>query len=396
MRIPGTRQTIDQADIDAVTVALQSDFLTTGPGVTEFENAFATATDSRFAVAVNSGTAALHAAMFATGVGELSGGLETDEVIVPAISFVATANAVLYQNAKPVFADVESDTLRIDVDDVQRKITSRTKAIIAMDYAGQPCDYAALRELADRHRLLLIADACHSLGAQVGARKVGSLADVTCFSLHPAKQITTCEGGVATTDDKEVASRIRAFRNHGIPTDHRARERKITHQYSMESLGYNCRLSDVQCALGLSQLGRLAEFTAKRNRLASLYDSLLADCGFAAPLRTEDSVDHARHLYVVAWNQDAAGCDRDQAFDSLRRQGIGVNVHYRPIYDHPYYQRLIARGQIQSPQCHVADDVYGRVLSLPIFPTMTEKEVCLVVDTLKSVATIQSTTKVAA
>jgi len=401
MRIPGTRQTIDQADLDAVACALQRDLLTTGPGVAEFENAFAEVTDSRFAIAMNSGTAALHAAICAAGIGELSGGLAEDEVIVPAISFVATANAVLYQNAKPVFADVESDTLRIDPADVRRKITSRTKAILAMDYGGQACDYSALQEIADEFGLLLLADACHSLGGKVlgpsGARKVGSLVDVSCFSLHPAKQITTCEGGVATTDDSDLASRMKAFRNHGIPTDHRARERKITHQYSMESLGYNFRLSDVQSALGLSQLDRLKEFTSRRQHLTSHYDSLLSECDFATPLVTDPSNEHARHLYVVKWESAASGCSRDDAFSLMRQSGIGVNVHYRPIFDHPFYQRLIARGAIAAPVCPTAEQVYTQVLSLPIFPAMTESEVHEVVSGLKSVtATRSSRTKVAA
>ncbi len=401
MRIPGTRQTIDQGDLDAVTCALQRDLLTTGPGVAEFESAFAQATGARFAVALNSGTSALHAAVCAAGIGESSGGSAEDEVIVPAISFVATANAVLYQNAKPVFADVESNTLRIDPADVRRKITSRTKAILAMDYAGQPCDYAALQEIADQHGVLLLADACHSLGGKVSAnhstKKVGSLADVSCFSLHPAKQITSCEGGVATTNDESLAARMKAFRNHGISTDHRAREKRITHQYAMESLGYNYRLSDVQSALGLSQLHRLEKFTARRQHLAGLYDSLLGECDFVAPLESDAADGHARHLYVVKWKPEIAGCSRDQAFTAMRKSGIGVNVHYQPIFEQPYYQRLIVKGAIEAARCPTARQVYSQILSLPIFPTMTQAEVHDVVSSLKSVAaTWRRKTEVAA
>lgn len=386
MKIPGTKQTIDRCDIDAVAAALNGDYLTTGPGVAEFETAFAEATESRYAIAVNSGTAALHASMFAAGIGERSGGAATDEVIVPAISFVATANVALYQNAKPVFADLDPDTLLIDLADVERKITPRTKAIIAMDYGGQPCDYIALRAIADRHGLLLVSDACHSLGGRFQGRAVGSLADMSCFSLHPAKQITTLEGGMVTTDDPDMVAKIRAFRNHGITTDHRQRQKKVTHRYSMESLGHNYRLSDVQCALGQSQLKRLSQFTAQRNLVALTYDQLLQDCEFVKPLRVLHNVSHARHLYVVHWDEGLAKCSRDDAFESLRRQGIGANVHYRPIYDQPFYQRLIEDGTLATPQCPVADFAYQAILSLPIFPNMTDPQIHKVVNTMMTIA----------
>lgn len=384
MNIPGTRQTIEEDDVQAIADAMRESLLTTGPRVEEFENAFAKATKTRFAVAVNSGTAALHAAIHACGVRREDSA--DDEVIVPAISFVATSNVALYQGAKPVFADVEADTLRIDVQDVERKITSNTKAIIAMDYGGQPCDYAALRAIADKHRLMLIADACHSLGGSLGSRRVGSLADCSCFSLHPAKQITCGEGGMITTDDQDLAMEMRAFRNHGIGSNHRQRQKQATHRYTMETLGYNYRLTDVQSALGLSQLKKLADFTRRRNEVAAVYDDLLQGCEFLKPLATVPGIKHARHLYVVKWNEEACGLSRDEAFRQLRDRGIGVNVHYQPIYQQPYYQRLIESNEIDSATCPVADEAYESILSLPVFPTMTLREISYVVESLHEVA----------
>lgn len=383
MNIPGTRQTIEEDDVQAIADAMRESLLTTGPRVEEFENAFAKATKTRFAVAVSSGTAALHAAVHACGVRREDSAF--DEVIVPAISFVATANVALYQGAKPVFADLESDTLRIDVQDVERKITSNTKAIIAMDYGGQPCDYAALRAVADKHRLMLISDACHSLGGSFGARRVGSLADCSCFSLHPAKQITCGEGGMITTDDQDLASEMHAFRNHGIGSNHRQRQKQATHRYTMETLGYNYRLTDVQSALGLSQLKKLSDFTRRRNEVAAVYDDLLEGCEFIDPLTTVQGVKHARHLYVIKWNEEACGVSRDEAFRALRDRGVGVNVHYQPIYQQPYYQRLIANNEIAAAVCPVADEVYQSILSLPVFPTMTLREISYVVESLHDV-----------
>ena len=382
MKIPGTRQTIDEDDVQAITDAMRENLLTTGPRVEEFENAFARTVGTRFAVAVNSGTAALHAAAHACGIGTGS----NDEVIVPAISFVATANVALYLNAKPVFADIEPDTLRIDVADIERKISPNTKAIIAMDYGGQACDYAALRDLTDRYNLMLISDACHSLGGSLGARPVGSLADCTCFSLHPAKQITCGEGGVITTDDQDLAAKMKAFRNHGIGSNHRQRQREVTHRYRMEALGFNYRLTDIQCALALSQLKKLGRFTSQRNEVANVYDDLLRDCEFLNPLKTVRGVGHARHLYVVKWNELTCGVSRDEAFRALRDLGIGVNVHYQPIYQQPFYQQQINESEIATPDCPAADAAYEEILSLPVFPGMTLHEISHVVESLHSVA----------
>ena len=377
--LPYGKQTIEKDDIEAVVAALDSGWLTTGPRVSEFESEFATITDSQCAVALSSGTAALHAAMFAANIG--TG--ENDEVIVPAISFVATANAAVYLGAKPVFADVEPNTLLIDVQDVKRKITPNTRAIVAMDYAGQPCDYPALRKIANEHNLVLISDACHSLGARQNEKPVGSLADFSCFSLHPIKQITTGEGGMVTTKCEAAAERMKSFRNHGITTDFRQRAKKATHQYDMTSLGFNYRLTDIQCALGLSQLKKLDRFTRRRNDVARFYASLLETVAFAEPLHLHHGNEHAYHLFVVKWDEAESTIKRDTVFRLMRERGIGVNVHYQPIYQHPFY---VERFGDQSGCCPVAETVYQQILSLPMFPGLVESDIRRVVSELRDIA----------
>jgi len=249
--IPYGRHLLDESDISAVDEVLHSDWLTTGSRVDEFETAVADYVGALSAVAVSSGTAALHCALVAAGIGV------NDEVIMPALTFIADASMVATQGGRPVLVDVNREDLLIDVDAIEDKITSRTKALLAVDYAGQPCDYVALRRLADRYKLCLIADGCHALGASQAGRKVGSLADMTTFSFHPVKHITTGEGGMVVTDSVEFAEKIRKFRNQGITVDHQQRAQTATWDYDIESFGYNYRLTDFQSALGLSQLAKL-------------------------------------------------------------------------------------------------------------------------------------------
>jgi perosamine synthetase len=385
------KHTIDEDDIEAVIEVLRSDWLTTGPLVQQFESAFATATNSVHAVSVSSGTAALHAAICASRVGNFSKSIrhpeQPDEVIVPAITFVATANSVLHSGAKPVFADVDPSTLLIDPADVLAKVTDRTRAIIAVDYAGQPCDYAALREIADRHNLVLIADACHSLGGSLNARPVGCLADFSCFSLHPVKQITAGEGGVVTTDDGTAAKRMRSFRNHGINYDHHQRQKLHDHRYAMNELGFNYRLSDIQCALANSQLKKLTWYTQCRNRVASQYDQRLSRIPGIKPLHQKTGAQHAFHLYVVQCDCEALGMTRDELFTELRKRGIGVNVHYEPVFRHPFYQSYLGG---EDPRCPNAEKAFAEILSLPIFPTITEQEVQQVVDAIAESTSVES------
>ena len=367
--LPYGKQEISDADVKAVVEALCSGWLTTGPRVSEFETAFAQWCGAKQGVAVNSGTAALHAAMRAIQI------KPSEEVIVPAITFAASANAAIYEGGVPVFADVEPDTLLIDPVSVARKITPNTRAIVAVDYAGQPADYDALRALARDRNIALIADACHAPGARYKGRKTGTLADISCFSFHPVKHLTTCEGGMALTDDAAMAAHMRRFRNHGIDSDHRSREKSGTFSYDMRELGYNYRLPDVQCALGLAQLKRLSGWVAARQAIAALYDQALAGMAQVTPLKTHEDRTHAYHLYVVKL---ADGIDRDRVFARLRADGIGANVHYAPVHLHSFYRQR-GYGPGIAP---VAESVSGRLLTLPLFPAMTAADVHRVVAVL--------------
>lgn len=366
MMLPYGRQWLDEDDIAAVVEVLRSDWLTTGPKVAEFEQAFADFVGAREAVAVSNGTAALHAAMHAIGIG--SG----DEVIVPAMTFAASANCVVFQGGTPVFADVEPDTLLLDPAQVEAKITPRTKAIIAVDYTGQPCDYDALRAIADKHGLILVADACHALGGSYKGRRVGSLADLNIFSFHPVKHITTGEGGMITTDDPALARRMRVFRNHGITSDHRQREQQGSWFYEMVDLGYNYRLTDFQCALGMSQLRKLPGWVARRQEIARRYDAAFAEMPAVEPLRVRADVSHAYHLYVIRLDVTPLRATRAEVFAALRAEGIGVNVHYIPVHLHPFYRQ---RFSTRPGDCPVAEAVYERLLSLPIFPSMSNRDI---------------------
>ena len=358
--IPYGRQTINDDDIAAVVKVLRSDWLTTGPVVERFEADICAYTGARYGVAVSNGTAALHAAMFALNIGP------GDEVIVPPMTFAASANCVIYQGGRPVFADVDAETLLVDPAAVEAAITPRTKAVIGVDYAGQPCDWDALRALADKHHLALVADGCHALGASLGGRKVGALADITVFSFHPVKHITTGEGGMAVTDDETLAARMRAFRGHGITTTASQREKSGAWFYEMTELGYNYRITDFQCALGSSQLKKLDGWIAKRNELARAYDAALAGQETVRPLTHRENVRHAYHLYVVRTP------NRDEVFRRLRANGIGANVHYVPVHLHPYYRQVVGT---REGLCPVAEAAYREILTLPLWPGMTEFDI---------------------
>lgn len=374
--IPYGRQWIDEDDIAAVVEVLRSDWLTTGPKIIRFEEALAKAFGTAYAVAVCNGTAALHTAMFALGIGE------GDEVIVPSMTFAATANAVVFQGGTPVFADVDPATLLVDTAQVKKKITARTKAIIAVDYAGQPCDYDSLQTLSQQNGLHLIADACHSPGGSYRGRPVGSLAEMSTFSFHPVKHITTGEGGAITTDDAQLARRMRLFRNHGITTDHYQRDQQGSWFYEMVDLGYNYRLTDIQCALGLSQLGKLPQWIKRRQKIAQQYDNTLATLTGVAPLQVRPEVSHAYHLYMIQVDLERFTVDRGSIFNAFREAGVMVNVHYIPVHLHPYYR---AKWKTGPGMCPVAEAAYSRLITLPIFPRMTDADVSFVIETIKRI-----------
>jgi perosamine synthetase len=371
--LPYGHQTVDPDDVRIVVDVLQSDWLTTGPKVREFERAFARFVGAGEAVAVSSGTAALHAAMNVLGVG--SG----DEVIVPTMTFAATANCVLYQGGRPVFADVDPQTLLVDTRSLEAKITPRTRAIIAVDYAGQPCDYDNLGAIAERHGLALVADACHSLGGSYKGRSVGTLADLNVFSLHPVKAMTTGEGGMITTASFETAHGIRRFRNHGITSDHFEREQMGSWLYEMVDLGYNYRLSDIQCALGLTQIAKLPGWLARRRAIAHRYDLAFAPLPGVHTLRVGKDIQHGYHLYVVELDLDRFNVDRQRIFAALRAEGIGVNVHYLPVHLHPFYREALGT---RPGMCPSAETAYEKILSLPLFPAMRDKDVDDVIEAM--------------
>lgn len=363
--IPYARQWIDEDDIAAVVDVLRSDWLTTGPKVEEFEGALAQVAETRHAVTFSSGTAALHGMMHALEIGP------GDEVLVPAMTFAASANCIVYQGGRPIFVDVEPETLLLDVADAARKITPRTRAILAVDYAGQPCDYDPLSALAHRHNLALLADACHSLGGSYRSRPVGSLALMSAFSFHPVKHVAAGEGGAVTTNDAELAERLRRFRNHGIATDHRERERRGSWHYEMIQLGFNYRLSDLHCALGISQLAKLRPGLERRREIAARYDESFKASSEIHPLSVRPDLEHAYHLYV------ARVANREAVYNSLRASGIGVNVHYLPVHLHPFYQARFGTGK---GLCPVAEAAAEEVLSLPLYPKMSDQVVAQVVD----------------
>ncbi len=373
--IPYSRQNIGEDDIAAVVEVLRSDWLTTGPKVAEFEAAFAKFCGTREAVAVSNGTAALHCVTHVLGLGP------GDEVLVPAITFVASANAARYVGATPIHCDVDEVTLLLDPADVERKITPRTKAIVAVDYAGQACDYDALVHLARHHNLALIADACHALGGDIEGRPVGSLADFSTFSFHPVKPMTTGEGGMITTDNVEAAARMRVFRNHGITSDFRSREQAGTWAYDMSEVGQNYRLTDLQSALGISQLKKLPAWVVERQALADRYRENLKGAAAIAPLGVRPGVSHAYHLFVVELINQAEGL-RDEVFKAMRARGIGVNVLYRPIYNHT---ALAGEREQNPPRCPVAERAAARILALPLYPGLSPDKVDFICKELNEV-----------
>ena len=366
--IPYGRQWLDDDDVAAVVQALRGDWLTTGPAVEAFEKALAERVGAKHVVAVNSGTAALHAAYFAAGVGP---GLE---VITTPITFAATSNAALYLGGKPVFVDVCRDTLNLDPELIEAAITARTRVLAPVDYAGHPADLDPIIEIARARGLAVVEDASHALGAVYRGRPIGSVAGLTTFSFHPVKHIATGEGGAVATNSDEMAERVHFFRNHGITSTFRDRERMGGWFYEMQYLGFNYRISDINCALGLSQLRKLDRFLARRREIAHTYDQSFADVAEVERPARRPEVEHAYHLYPIRLAGSAAA-RRKQVFQRLRGAGIGVNVHYLPVPWHPYYQRL----GYQRGQWPVAEEAYERLLSLPMFPAMSDEEVGRVV-----------------
>ena len=363
--LPYGKQFVDQKDINAVIDVLKSDWLTTGPTIVEFEKQFAKQVDAAHGVAVNSGTAGLHCAVYAAGIGP------GDEVITSPITFMATANCIRYQGAKVVFADVDPDTLNIDPEKIKECLGPKTKAIIAVDFTGQPADLAAIGEITQDNDLVFIEDAAHALGATYKKRSVGSIADMTTFSLHPVKHITTGEGGLVVTNDSEFAERLRRFRNHGIIQDFHQRQKQGTWVYDMDEVGYNYRLPELNSALGISQLQKLPGMLVRRQEIAARYNEAFSGAPqLTLPVGHSDC-QSSWHLYVIKLNLSTLNTDRDEIFQALRAENIGVNVHYIPVPWLAYYQKL----GYKKGSWPVAESMYYRLISLPVWPGMTDDDI---------------------
>lgn len=374
--LPYGRQWIEEDDIQAVVDTLRGDFLTTGPAVDAFEQAIAQYVGARYAVSFSNGTAALHGACFAAGIGE------GDEVITTPMTFAASANCVLYQNGTPVFADIDPMTYNLDPEAVERAITPRTKAIIPVHFTGQPAAMREIHRIAKQYGLVVIEDAAHALGATYQGRRIGALSDMTMFSFHPVKHITSGEGGIITTNDETYYQKLLQFRTHGIT--------KNTDQltdihgpwyYEMQFLGFNYRMTDIQAVLGTSQLKKIERFIELRKQYVALYEKAFRDVRELTTPYQDEVGESSWHLYIIRLNQGQLRASRKEIFEALLNENIGVNVHYIPVHWMPYYQEL----GYQKGICPHAEALYEDIITLPLFPAMTEHDVYDVIDAVKKV-----------
>lgn len=368
------KQTLEDDDISAVIEVFRSNtFLTTGPWVDKFEKKIAQYVNSEYAVAVNSGTAALHCACDAIGIGP------DDEVIVPTIAFVASANCVLYCGGKPIFCEVNPDTLNIDPTKIKKLINKKTKAIIMVDMCGQPCDFNTIKTIADKHKLVIIQDSSHSLGSIYKGKKVGSYSDLTIFSFHPVKNITTAEGGMIVTNNKNWYTRMKSFRSHGIDKDSKTREIECKYKYNMNFLGYNYRLPDINCALGISQLNKLDKFINLRRKLYNKYINLFKKNSllkYFPPLIEKKGNISAFHLFIIRVKKPL---ERDNLYNYMLNNNIRCNVHYLPIHLHPFYKNL----GWKEGDLPISENIANSILTLPLYPSLNRYNIENIVDLLK-------------
>ncbi|MDU6036796.1 MAG: UDP-4-amino-4,6-dideoxy-N-acetyl-beta-L-altrosamine transaminase [Clostridium butyricum] len=370
------KQYIDEKDIEEVVKVLKGDYLTTGPSIDEFEKKVATYVGAKYGVALSNGTAALHAACYAAGIHD------NDEVLVSSITFVASANCVLYCGGKPVFIDINPKTYNIDVDKIEEKITHRTKAIIAVDLTGQPVDMDKIMRIAKKHNLIVIEDAAHALGAEYKNEKVGKLAHMTEFSFHPVKPVTTGEGGIVVTNSKEYYEKIKLFRSHGITRDTEIMNKNQgPWYYEQIDLGYNYRLTDLQCALGISQMNKIDRFIKRRREIAGIYNEAFKGIEEINIPFEEYFSKSGWHIYVILLELDKLNADRKEIFKALQKENIGVNVHYMPVYLQPYYKEL----GYKKGQCPIAEKVYERMITIPLFPSMTDEDIQSVITAINKV-----------
>lgn len=358
------KQYIDEDDIRAVTEVLRGDFLTGGPAVRKLEQHLCEITGARYTVAVSNGTAALHLAALAAGFGE------GDEVIVSSITFAASANCVLYCGAKPVFADIRPDTYNIDPDAVRRLITPRTRGIVAVDFTGQAVQHDELEAICREHHLTLIEDAAHAIGTSYRGKPVGSLADMTCFSFHPVKTVTGGEGGAIATNDEALYRRLMRLRTHGITRerDEMVYPSDAEWYHEQIELGYNYRMTDIQAALVNSQMKKLSLFASRRKQLVEKYNEAFSQMPEIFVQREIPESDTTRHLYILRLNTETLRCDRRQFFDGLWAENIHSQVHYLPVYRHPYYEKL----GYSAGLCPNAEKYYEEVMSIPLYYSLSD------------------------
>lgn len=375
MIIPYGKQTIDSTDIKSVVEAVNSEFLTTGPKVKQFETRFAHFVNAKYAVAVSSGTAALHLACLAAGL------KKGDELITSPMTFTATANCALYAGAKPVFVDIREENGLIDEELIEEKLTSKTKIIIPVHYGGLPCNMEKIRKIADKNKLIVIEDACHALGAKFENTKIGDCrySDMSIFSFHPVKHITTGEGGMITTNSKVFYENLLLLRTHGITKDpvKFIRKHKEPWFYEMQLLGYNYRLTDFQCALGISQLKKVNKFINKRIMIAKKYDKAFSKIKGIEIISPPWDCKNTYHLYVIKVKNAKT---RLKLFRYLMDSGFYCQVHYIPVYWHPYYKKL----GYKKGNCIKAEKFYEKIISIPIYPNLKNSEQDKLIETINN------------
>ncbi|EON70438.1 UDP-4-amino-4,6-dideoxy-N-acetyl-beta-L-altrosamine transaminase [Lysinibacillus sphaericus] len=373
--LPYGKQWLEDDDIEAVVNVLKSDYLTTGPTIASFEQKVANYVGTKYAVAFSNGTAALHGACFAAGIGK------GDEVITTPITFAASANCVRYEGGTVVFADINEDTYNIDPVEIEKNITPQTKAIIPVHFTGQPVQLDEIHAIAKKHNLIVIEDAAHALGADYKGQKVGALSDMTMFSFHPVKHVTTGEGGVITTNNECYYKKLLQFRSHGITRDTESMPKNDgPWYYDMQFLGYNYRMTDIQAALGISQMDKLDSFVKRRREIAIKYDEAFKDNEFLITPKQLPEGHSSWHLYIIQLNIEKLNVTRKEVFEALVAQNIGVNVHYIPVHTLSYYQELgYKEGSMPKSEA-----LYEKMITLPLFPKMTNNDVNEVVATVIS------------
>ena len=370
--LPYGHQRLDDADIAAVTEVLKGDWITQGSKIEEFEKKVAGYCNVNYGVAVCNGTAALHAACAVAGISE------GDEVITTPITFAATANAITYCGGKTVFAEIRDDTLNIDAEEIKKRLSSKTKAILPVDFTGHPSDLDEIKAIAKENDLIVIEDACHALGAKYKGKRVGSLADMTVFSFHPVKHITTGEGGMIVTNNKKYYHKLKTFRHHGIMP----KPDNNPWYYEIVQPGYNFRITDFQCALGISQLKKLNCFIKRRRGIAARYNKAFSIMEEIITPKEDDSVRAVYHIYVIQLQSNKLKVDRQEVFNALRAENIGVNVHYIPLHLHPYYQQKFGYIKGAYPK---AEAYYEKAITLPIFPGMGDEDIEDVIGAVRKV-----------